>query len=60
MHATTVGSVLSQVGITTRKRLQASQAHQSIASRPPILGPWPQSNWSHIPGSGIHGRYTRR
>ena len=40
--------------------LQASQAHHSSVSRPPIRGPWPQSNWSHMPGSGIHGRYTRR
>jgi hypothetical protein len=23
-------------------------------------GPCPQSNWNHMPGSGIHGRNTRR
>ena len=28
MHAITVGSVLSRIGNTTRKRLHASQAHQ--------------------------------
>jgi hypothetical protein len=37
-----------------------SQAHHRSVSRPPIRGPCPQSNWSHMPGSGIHGRYTRR
>ncbi len=56
----TVGIVRSQVGITTRNLDQASQAHQRSVSRPPIRGPLPQSNWSHMPGSGIHGLKTRR
>lgn len=59
-QAMTVGIVRSKVGMTTRNLDQASQAHQRRVSRPAILGPLPQSNWSHIPGSGIHGRKTRR
>jgi hypothetical protein len=56
----TVGNVLSRTGITTRNRDQASHAHHSQVRRPSTRGPSPQSNWHHIPGSGIHGRNTRR
>ena len=49
-------SVRSQVGMTTRKRLHASQAQNRRVGRPPIIGPAPQSNWSHMPGSVTHGR----
>ena len=51
-----VPRVWSQVGITTRNRDQASHAQNSYVRRPPIRGPSPQSNCSHIPGSGTHGR----
>ena len=57
---TTVGMPPSQIGITTRNLVQASQAHQAAPAAPPILGPLPQSDWNHIPGSEIQGRYTRR
>ena len=55
----------SQVGITTRNRDQASHRQNSSVARggPPAngtIGPTPQSNWHHIPGSVIHGRYVRR
>ena len=46
--------------MTTRNRLQASQAQNRSVGRPSITGPLPQSNWSHMPGSVIHGRYVRR
>ena len=50
----------SQVGRTTRNLDQASQAQNNKVGRPAILGPSPQSNCSHNPGSGNHGRNTRR
>ncbi len=59
-QAMTVGIVRSQVGMTTRNLDQASQAHHSSVPRPSIVGPSAQSHWNHIPGSGIHGRKTRR
>jgi len=56
--------VRSQTGSTTRNRDQASHAQNSNVSRwllpAPIRGPAPQSNCSHRPGSGTHGRNTRR
>jgi hypothetical protein len=52
--------VQSQTGSTTRKRDQDSHAQNSQVRRPSIFEPSPQSNWSHIPGSGIQGRYVRR
>ena len=60
-----VGRVRSQAGITTRNRDQASHRQNSSVARaaPPAhgtTGPTPQSNWHHIPGSVIHGRYVRR
>jgi len=60
MQAITVGSVLSKMGSTTRNRHHASQAQNSVVLRPAIVGPSPKSYWSHKPGSGTHGRYTRR
>lgn len=62
MQVTSVGRVRSQVGITTRNRDQASQAQNNKVGRgspppgPGTFGPQPQSNWSHKPGSVIHGR----
>src|SRR5687767_3191062 len=50
---TTLGNVLSNVGITTRNLDQASHAHHNDVRRPPIRGPSPQSNCSHSPGSGV-------
>ncbi len=55
-----VGSVRSQVGTTTRNRDQANHAQNSSVLRPAIFGPSPQSNCSHSPGSGTHGRNTLR
>jgi hypothetical protein len=59
-QATTVGRVRSSVGMITRNRLQASQAHHRQVLCPSTIGPSPQSHWNHMPGSGIHGRYTLR
>ena len=59
-QATTVGSVRSQVGITTRNLDHANHAQKRFVARPSMSGPVPQSHWAHIPGSGIQGRYTRR
>jgi hypothetical protein len=59
-HANNVGNVLSTVGSTTRNRDQASHAHHNWVRFPETVGPSPQSNCSQSPGSGIHGRYTRR
>jgi len=59
-QAINVGSVRSQQAITTRNRDQASQAQNSDVARPAIVGPAPQSNCNQPPGSGIHGRNTRR
>ena len=41
-------------------RHHASHAQNRFVGRPAIIGPCPQSHWAHMPGSGIHGRYTRR
>ncbi len=60
MQATSVPRVWSQVGITTRNRYHASQAQNNDVRRAPMRGPSPQSNCSHIPGSGTHGRYGGR
>ncbi len=56
MQASMVGMVLSQVASTTRNLLHANQAQNSTVSLPATVGPFPQSNWSHIPGSGTQGR----
>jgi len=56
MQARAVPRVRSHVGITTRKRLHASQAQNRHVPRPSMSGPLPQSNWAHIPGSGTQGR----
>ncbi len=56
MQASAVPRVRSQVGITTRNRLQASQAQNRHVHRPPMSGPLAQSYWAHIPGSGTQGR----
>ena len=55
----TVGSVLSRMGSTTRKRDQASQTQNSWVGTPATGGPSPKSYCTHIPGSGSHGRCTR-
>ena len=55
-----VGIVRSQHGIVTRNLDQANQAQNSTVERPAMLGPSPQSHWAHMPGSGNHGRNTRR
>ena len=60
MQATVVARVRSQVGITTRNRLQATQAQNRQLGRPQTSGPLAQSYCAHIPGSGTHGRNTRR
>src|SRR5439155_10808355 len=59
-HAISVPRLWSQVGITTRNRDQASHAQNRLVLRPFTRGPSPQSNCSHSPGSGTHGRYVRR
>jgi len=59
-HDTSVPIVRSHVARMTRNRDHASQAQNKFVRRPPIRGPSPQSNCSHIPGSGTHGRYLRR
>ena len=55
-----MGRVRSQVAITTRNLDHASHAQNRFVLRPAMTGPAPQSHCGHIPGSGIHGRYTRR
>jgi hypothetical protein len=60
MQNSALGSVLSYVGMTTRYRLQASQAENRYVSRPSTFGSFPQSYWTHIPGSEIQGRSVRR
>ena len=55
-HDSTVGRVRSHVGITTRNRDHANHAQNSNVALPPMVGPVPQSNCSHMPGSTIHGR----
>lgn len=60
MQATTVGNVLSRMGSTTRNRDHASQAQNSHVATPPTTGPVPKSHCNHKPGSGTHGRCTRR
>lgn len=64
-QAISVGWVWSQTGITTRNLDHANQAQNNNVVRncppgPGTLGPWPQSNCNHRPGSVIHGRYERR
>jgi hypothetical protein len=59
-QASSEGRVRSQTGSTTRNRDQASHAQNTNVRRPAMRGPSPQSNCSHNPGSGIHGRNTRR
>ena len=59
-QAITVGRVRSQVAITTRNLDHASHAQNRFVLRPEMTGPAPQSHCAHMPGSGIHGRYTRR
>ncbi len=58
--ANTLGRVLSRIGITTRNRLNASQATNSTVFTPPTTGPSPKSYCNHSPGSVTHGRCTRR
>jgi hypothetical protein len=60
MQATTVGRVLSRMGSTTRNRDHANQAQNNTALTPATAGPSPKSHWNHRPGSGTHGRCTRR
>ena len=60
MQAMRVGTVLSVTARMTRKRDQASQAQKSHVRTPSTTGPSHQSNWNHMPGSGTHGRYSRR
>ena len=60
-----VGRVRSQVAMTTRNRDHANHRQNNNVERgaPPAhgtAGPTPQSNWHHMPGSVIHGRYVRR
>lgn len=60
MHPITLAMALSQVGITTRTLDRPNHAQNRFVDRPATLGPCPQSHWAHMPGSGTHGRYTRR
>ena len=48
-----VGSVLSNTGMTTLNRDQASQAHHNDVRLPPMRGPSPQSHCSQSAGSGV-------
>jgi hypothetical protein len=64
-QVSTVPSLRSQLGSTTRNLDHANQAQNSNVGRgrpsgPNTTGPVPQSNCSHNPGSVIHGRYCRR
>src|SRR4051794_8985432 len=64
-HDSSVPIRRSQVGTTTRNRDHANQAQNSIVGRglpsgPNTIGPAPQSNCSHNPGSVIQGRYDLR
>ena len=51
---------MSRIGSTTRNLDQASHRQNSTVAAPPISGPSPKSYCAHIPGSGTHGRNTRR
>ena len=44
----------------TRNLDHANHAQNRFVPRPAMTGPAPQSHYAHMPGSGIHGRYTRR
>jgi len=59
-QAISVGIVQSQHGIVTRNRDHANHAQNSTVGRPATSAPCPQSHWAHMPGSGSHGRNTRR
>jgi hypothetical protein len=59
-QATRMGSVRPQTACTTRNRNEASQAHHGFVRRPPIREASAQSYCNHNPGSGTHGRNTRR
>jgi len=50
-----VGKVRSHVGSTTRNRDQPSQAQNINVPRRSTVGPAPQSNCSHNPGSATSG-----
>jgi hypothetical protein len=52
--------VLSSSGRTTRNLDQASHRQNSTVAAPFTSGPSPKSYCAHMPGSGIHGRNTRR
>ena len=56
VHDKVVGKARSRVGITTRNRLQATQAQNRQVVRPQTSGPLAQSYCAHIPGSGAQGR----
>ena len=61
-HGVTLGTPLALV---IRNRDHANQAQNSNVGRgrpsaPNTIGPAPQSNCNHRPGSVIHGRYRRR
>ena len=58
--ARTEGWDLPGSGSTTRNPGQASHRQNKITVVPPIRGPSPKSYCAHIPGSGTHGRNTRR
>ncbi|MFV0460541.1 MAG: hypothetical protein ACK5MT_17435 [Actinomycetales bacterium] len=58
--ASTLGIVLSRNGITTRNLDHATHAQIKIVATPPTTGPSPKSYCTHNPGSGTHGRCTRR
>ena len=60
MQPITVGNDLSRIGSTTRNRDHASHAQNNNDATPPTSGPAPKSHWNHRPGSGTHGRWTRR
>ena len=53
--ANTLGKVLSRIGMITRVRDHASQAHSRIVFTPATRGPSPKSYWAHMPGSVTHG-----
>ena len=56
IHEMRLGIVLLFTASTTRKRLQASHAQNNHVLAPLTDGPSHQSNWNHMPGSGIQGR----
>jgi hypothetical protein len=64
-HPINVPRVWSHAGITTRNLDHANHAQNNtvrltVPSGPGTLGPSPQSNCNHRPGSVIHGRNVRR